>query len=276
MDGSGETIFATQFFKFSNSNFSQKMNRESIIGLAIAAATLWFVLIFTKKEDTLATAEIEANFLANFGTPRLDGSATDEVWQQTEWRPLDQNWIGKMPTPEDFTGKYKLAWDENFLYVLAEIQDDTLIDIHPDGLEKYWDDDCLEIFVDEDASGGNHQYNYNAFAYHIALDGKVVDVNPKQEFAYFNDHCTSIRKTAGKTTVWEVAVRIFDGKKYVDGGENYPKLLRQGKTMGFALAYCDNDHSAERENFMGSVVVEGEDKNRGWIDASIFGKLILK
>ena len=45
--------------------------------------------------------------------------------------------------------------------------------------------------------------------------------------------------------------------------------------MGFALAYCDNDNSKERENFIGSVYVDGEDKNRGWIDANIFGTLKL-
>jgi len=45
--------------------------------------------------------------------------------------------------------------------------------------------------------------------------------------------------------------------------------------MGFAVAYCDNDNSQIRENFIGSEVIEGEDKNRGWIDAGIFGSLQL-
>jgi len=53
-------------------------------------------------------------------------------------------------------------------------------------------------------------------------------------------------------------------------------MLKSGKKMGFALAYCDNDHSTERENFIGSTIVEGEDKNKGWIDAGIFGLLRLK
>ena len=33
-----------------------------------------------------------------------------------------------------------------------------------------------EIFIDEDNSGGNHQFNFNAFAYHIALDNQAVDI----------------------------------------------------------------------------------------------------
>ena len=51
--------------------------------------------------------------------------------------------------------------------------------------------------------------------------------------------------------------------------------LSVGKKIGFALAYCDNDTSEHRENFIGSVYVEGPDKDRGWKDASIFGTILL-
>jgi hypothetical protein len=263
-------------------NICQKfscMNRDSIIGLSIAFLVLVFVMLQqpASTPGILDVTKLKRTPLeAGYGTPLIDGVADDEVWQTSPWLSLDQAWIGKTPTPQDYQGRYKLAWDENNLYVLAEITDDTLIDIHPDGLLKYWDDDCLEIFVDEDATGGNHQYNYNAFAYHIALDGKVVDVAPDSSFHYFNDHCFTRRKTDGHVTVWEVAVKIFDGKDYETDGQNIAKSLKSGKKMGFALAYCDNDHSPERENFMGNVVVEGADKNRGWIDAGIFGLLELK
>ncbi len=255
------------------------MDRNSILGLAVAFAVLLFIFLEKKEgvfSENPANAAGKQQFVANYGTPLLDGKADDPAWQSAEWLPLDQVWIGAPITPDDFSGRYKILWDENNLYVLAEITDDTLIDIHTDGLLKYWDDDCLEIFVDEDASGGNHQYNYNAFAYHIALDGKVVDIRPDRAFAYFNEHCTTRRTTNGKTSIWEVAVNIFDGKKYKDDGENIPKMLKSGKKMGFALAYCDNDYSTERENFIGSTIVEGEDKNKGWIDAGIFGLLRLK
>jgi len=43
----------------------------------------------------------------------------------------------------------------------------------------------------------------------------------------------------------------------------------------FAIAYCDNDHSEERENFIGIVYVAGPDKNRGWIDSGIFQTYVL-
>ncbi len=256
------------------------MNRDSFIGVFIALLVTFFVVFLEKKETKTTQKSVEdahkQHFTALYGTPVINGLADDAIWQTAQWLPLDQVWLGAPPTPADFSGRYKLAWDENNLYILAEITDDSLTDTHADGLVRYWDDDCLEIFLDEDASGGIHQYNYNAFAYHVALDGRVVDVEPDQSRAYYNDHCTTRRTTSGKTTIWEVAVTVFDGNKFVYGGENVPKSLRTGKRMGFALAYCDNDRSVERENFIGNVVVEGQDKDKGWIDAGIFGLLTLQ
>jgi hypothetical protein len=237
------------------------------------------IMIFAQCKNNPASqgenSEV-AHFSAVRGTPVIDGDASDSIWANAEWQALDQIWLGDSTLgKDDFSGRYKLAWDQNNLYILAEITDDTLIDIHPDGLDRYWDDDCLEIFIDEDASGGNHQYNYNAFAYHVSLDGRVVDVTPDSAFQYFDDHCLARRKTVGNTSVWEVAVKIFNDQ-YTDGEENIPKLLTQGQHMGFALAYCDNDRSPEREHFIGNVAIEGTDKNRGWIDAGVFGHLSLE
>ncbi len=208
--------------------------------------------------------------------PLIDGIDNDPCWQNAAWHPLDQVWIGDSITSEDFSGCYKLAWSEDFLYILAEIRDDTLIDIHEDGLKFYWDDDCLEIFVDEDASGGDHQYNHNAFAYHVALDYRVADIGPDSLPRYYNDHVRCKRTTNGNTSLWEAAVTLYPDT-YRDGAsDNKPVKLHRGKVVGFALAYCDNDHSPQRENFIGSAFVPGDDKNRGWIDAGIFAKLTLK
>jgi len=171
------------------------------------------------------------------------------------------------------SGKYKLAWDNDYLYVLAEITDDKLIDIYENGLDRYWNDDCLEIFVDEDRSKGNHQYNHSAFAYHLSLDGKVTDLGPDKEAHYYS-HIKYQRLTQGKTSIWECAVEIHPDS-YIDGQDSHPLALHEGKVMGFALAYCDNDDNLARENFIGSVAVEGEDKNRGWIDAGIFEAIKL-
>ena len=97
----------------------------------------------------------------------IDGVANDSAWVKSTWYPIDQVWLGDSLTENDYSGRFKLSWTDDALYILVEIQDDTLIDKIEDPLVRWWDDDCLEIFVDEDNSGGEHQYNHNAFAYHI-------------------------------------------------------------------------------------------------------------
>ncbi len=45
--------------------------------------------------------------------------------------------------------------------------------------------------------------------------------------------------------------------------------------MGLMVAWCDNDGSEIRENFIGSESAPGDKKDRGWIDAGLFGSLRL-
>ena len=208
-------------------------------------------------------------------SPIIDGAFTEAIWSRAEWHRLDQLWLGEPYGPRDFSGRYKVAWDEEALYLLVEIRDDSLFDQEPDPLKRYWDDDCVEIFVDEDNSGGEHQYNHNAFAYHVALDGHVVDMAPDQKPRLYDDHVKSARSFKANTKYWELAVKLYPDS-YKDGKRNRPSTLQLGDKIGFALAYCDNDGSKERENFIGSVEVPGEDKNQGWINADIFGTLVLE
>lgn len=226
-------------------------------------------LAFSQKVDHQVTEVPKAQV-----APVIDGNPDDEVWNTAAWHALDQRWLGKEYSPEDFTGRYKVTWTDDGLYLLVYVEDDVLMDQHEDPLYLYWDDDCVEVFVDEDNSGGDHQYSYNAFAYHVALNKNVVDINPDEEFKLYNDHVQTARNTKGNKSYWELAVKLYDDS-YDDNAENAPVKLEPGKKVGFALAYCDNDQSKERENFIGSVYVPGEDKNRGWIDAGIFGTLLL-
>ena len=207
--------------------------------------------------------------------PTIDGRAIENNWNMAKWHTLDQNWIGSPYTHEDFNGRYKLSWGKDALYLLVEITDDVLDDQNKDPLKLWWNDDCVEVFVDEDNSGGEHQFSHNAFAYHIGLNGDVVDLAPTKEPTLYNDHITSAKVTQDHITTWEMAIKLYDDQ-YLESKENTPTSLSKNKKVGFALAYCDNDGSTERENFIGSVFVPGEDKNQGWINADIFGTLVLK
>lgn len=206
--------------------------------------------------------------------PVIDGLAEDAAWSQARWQPVQYRWLGPEYSPADFSGRYKVTWTPQRLYILFEFTDDVLIDAYANPLERYWDDDTLEVFIDEDRSGGDHQYNHNAFAYHFSLDNRAIDIGTDRAARDYSHHTESRWRRGESTVTWEVSVQVYPDN-YVDGSpDNKPVTLAAGKRLGFMLAYCDNDGSEIRENFIGSVDID-HPKDRGWIDAGVFGLLEL-
>ncbi|MFY0629161.1 MAG: CBM9 family sugar-binding protein [Flavobacteriaceae bacterium] len=237
--------------------------------------------ITTLKEEEKAAVTMKKDHQLNTVAKNrdqitIDGIANEKTWKNAQWLPMDQVWLGNPVDAKDFSGRYKLSWSKEALYVLVEVQDDVLRDKFENPLERWWDEDCVEIFIDEDNSGGGHQFDHNAFAYHIDLKGNVVDIIAENTPKLFNDHVQSKVTVSGKNTnTWEFKISLFpDSFEY--GKSNQKVALSLGKKIGFAIAYCDNDNSDHRENFIGSVAVEGSDKDRGWKDADIFGTIQLK
>jgi len=237
------------------------------------------LLILVAMAISSQLAADEATYVAL--APKIDGFANDSAWQSnTTWYAMDKHILGELPSGQDFSASYTLRWDRQHLYVLVKLQDDVLFDAHPDPRQNYWDDDCLEVFIDEDGSGGEHLYNFNAFAYHVALDNQVVDIGPKGQALVLNGHIDSAWKrqsTPPFDIIWELAIKVFPDS-YSSQKQIQPVTLEAGKQLGFMLAYCDNDGSSEREHFLGSHTIKGRngDKNLGYKDASVFDTLLLK
>ena len=218
-------------------------------------------------------------------TPITIDGKPDSLWDSAPWQAIDQLILGVQPTAADFSGRYKLLWREDKLYLLAEIVDDVLFDKTAVPTSLYWDDDCLEVFIDQDASGGEHQFNHNAFAYHVALDNQVADFNRSQQAQTFNQHVQSRwqRDTARPEVIyWELAISIFpddyNDKLAADDAQQVSAVnLKVGDIIGFMVAYCDNDGSNERESFVGSHHISpiNDDKNLGYKTADVFGNIKL-
>ena len=208
----------------------------------------------------------------------IDGQATEECWANAEWHAIDQVWIPYNATMKegDFEGRFKVSWDENYLYVLVEIIDDSLSDDHANPLSNWWNDDCLEIFVDEDRSKGDHERNCNAFAYHISLFYDAIDLNSSGQGVNYKNNIEVEMDTIGDNTyLWEVAVKNYNATFSLSNPESSRVYLSPGKHMGFAIAYCDNDESTSRENFIGSMVMASATANDMYKNADHFGLMIL-
>ena len=187
-----------------------------------------------KKENNNKTNHQEIPVAKRVDTILIDGIANEKTWKESTWLPINQVWIGKPVDSKDFSGRYKLSWSKEALYVMAEIKDDFLVDKIKNPLERWWDEDCVEMFIDEDNSGGNHQFNHNAFAYHVDTYGNVVDIIARDTPKLFNDHIESKRVTSGNKSIWEFHINLYrDSFKY--DKLNQIIQLQANKKIGFAI-----------------------------------------
>ena len=175
----------------------------------------------------------EAPFTAT--APNIDGQTDSDLWDLANWQSIEHIAVGEVDNGSDFKGQYKVLWDHQKIYLLVSLEDDILIDTHPDPLLQYWDDDALEIFIDQDNSGGIHLDNHNAYAYHIGLDNQVVDIDTDGKPALFNSHLKSKwqRNTEAPFAVtWEVALEVYDESNNPDQRVS----LSAGQILGFMLS----------------------------------------
>jgi Carbohydrate family 9 binding domain-like len=260
--------------------------------------TCWHTLVLTSLVFAVAAQASDYSAPRAGEPPVIDGDPGDPAWDAAPWQAIDQLILGSPPEPGDFSGRYKVVWDEQFLYVLAAIEDDVLHDAHADPLDQYWEDDTFEVLLDADRSGGDHHFNYNAFAYHIALDNQAVDIGPwrseadrvaqRENRRTFPEHVYSRWQRRPEAVYWEVRLAVY-GDDYRDpapaqpaaaGPDPQPVLpehLAPGRELGFMVAYCDSDQGSTRERFMTSVPIPLREGHRNWayMDASVFGLLRL-
>ena len=209
----------------------------------------------------------------------VDGQATEACWENVQWNLIDQVWMpyNAILKEGDFEGRYKVAWDENYLYILVEIKDDSLSDDYADPLSNWWNDDCLELFIDEDRSRGDHERNCNAFAYHVSLSYDAVDLNSQGRGINYKENIEVEMDTVGPDLyLWEFAIKNYNASFSIDNPENSRVYLEAGKLMGLAIAYCVNDETTTRENFIGSMFMKSSSNNDMYKNADHFGPMILR
>ncbi len=208
----------------------------------------------------------------------VDGSDSDGVWKKTSWNPISKVWIpynGKMAAG-DFAGKFKVAWDTDYLYVLVEVVDNMISDDYVNPLQNYWDDDCVEVFLDEDRSKGNHEKNNNAFAYHVSTKYDAIDMSASGIAVNLKNNLKVAMDTIGTNTyLWEIAIKNYSASFNINNPEASRVMLSAKKLMGFSIAYCDNDETKARENFIGSMDMTAATANDNYITADYFGSMLL-
>ena len=236
--------------------------------------------------------------------PVIDGEDSDDCWANATLHQINNTWIewGVPVDSSDFYGIYKTYWSKktNLIYFYVEITDDAFIDGYNYPDDNYPNFDIVEIFIDENRSGGLHVFDdnptwgmnsENAFSYHLAVnspsDGGTVsdfvacdidgtDWGNKTIMDYASHFPNLVMKKDGNKYKWEFSLKVYNDTYDNNNPEASRVILDENKVMGISIAYCDNDQpDGQRDNFFGSVWVSEDAYNDHWMNADDFGLLRL-
>ena len=208
---------------------------------AIVTTAVAFVVMFSAVNVKAA----EKNSEAIKGTPVIDGTIEAD-WEKANaivpeiWKAGDSG----------VSGIFKTMWDENYIYVLAEIKDDKLSAV--EGAKDH-EQDSVEIFIDED-NKKTAKYEEDDVQYRINFQNKITGGGSLKV-----DKVKSAVKEVSGGYVVEVALPLqtIKGKK--------------GTTIGFDVQINNDDGSGKQVGAVGW----SDTGNDAWKSTAVFGDLKL-
>lgn len=180
---------------------------------------------------------------AMYGTPQLS-EELDDIWHSTEELAIDQHqlaWQGAI-------GTARVLWDENYLYVLVNVEDSSI----DTGSEFPWEQDSVEVFLEETFNQSS-SYEEGTGQYRVNAEGE-------ETFGEMTDN-TSIESVVVESAAgYSVQVAI----PWVDLSPE------SGDRIGFDLQINDAE-SGNRE----SVAVWNDLSGQAFQAPTVFGELEL-
>jgi hypothetical protein len=168
----------------------------------------------------------------------------------------------------DFSGWFKVAWNEQGIYCCVKIVDDKFV-VNPfPRLSDRWNNDSLQIYFDSFCDARAHQqhgYDENDYDYAVfpVADGRSAEVyrsrTPDPQLglatqAPQNNTLASDIPCAFKRTEDGYVYEVFFPAKYL-----LPIRLEKGAAIGFGLVANDRDESAGNVRSTLTVTPNGED-----------------
>ncbi len=201
--------------------------------------------------DTTLSQETSSKYYANGlmkigttvenGTIVVDG-IVDEKWAKADEIPLKLGTVDAKPT-------FKVLWDKDYLYVLAEVKDTVLNKEHKDA----WMQDSIEVFIDEN---NKKTTGYDA-------DDKQYRINYENEPSFNGQKC--------KAENMKSATKAVEGGYVIEAAFKWTDITpANGTNVGFELQLNDAVSSTVRNK-----VNWADDTDKGWSGSNVFGTITL-
>ncbi|MEK6795618.1 MAG: sugar-binding protein [Spirochaetota bacterium] len=174
----------------------------------------------------------------------------------SDWRDVDADGSidrhsGPFSTPDneqDASGKFKLAMDDENLYILVSIADETLVF----GKEKNWNDDSVEVFIspdfNQDVKNGERETQLVFCPQNDAISDVIIT---GRKFAEVGALVKGARTSKGFRL--EIAIPL----------ENSLFALApfDGRPFGFNISYSDNDRGKGRDHKVTWSMYDAKDES---------------
>jgi len=215
--------------------------------------------------------------------PALDGSW--QGWEKTNPMTIDQAnqvcklLLGNQPWrgPEDLSAKIYTMYDDDFLYVGAEVTDDVVVTHWDFPVMSYpWDTDCMEVILDTrlGSDQGTDPPTPGLFRHLSMTEYRRTEFGPKEW-----QGGGAGGPTLPKPLLVPNAETYFHRtEKGYDLICRYPLsslknvIAKPGYKIGFDLAISDNDGTTYRKN---QHIWAGFNQNQSWWDMGTIGVLVF-
>ncbi|WP_051411144.1 sugar-binding protein [Acetivibrio clariflavus] len=183
----------------------------------------------------------DGRIVAKYGTPKIDG-VIDEVWNKAiEIQPPHINGAAV-----EARATFKLLWDDNALYFLAQVKDPNM-SVAP---FNAWEQDSVEIFLDEN-NNKSVSYGYDDVHYRVNYNNvRSYDVGDASRFY--------------------TATKVGENEYIVEGRIELLKAAKNDTVYGIELQVNDCIGSGRA----GTITIF-DTTDSAWNNTSLFGEVIL-
>ncbi len=188
-------------------------------------------------------------------SPVIDGEF-DDMWHRQVQYPVEHIIDGSVNTKEDLYGHFRAAWDDNYLYVIAEVHDDVQFpELKPE--TKPWETDGVRLYLDPDHSQ-SPLYSMKDRRYRFIGNKTKIQENIQRD-AYIKGVESALGGPPPAKRSWHEKP---DGY-FVEMAYPWNTLGVQpydGKLIGLDIIYQDND---DGQTIDGRIAWFGKDNNAG-------------
>jgi hypothetical protein len=185
----------------------------------------------------------------------------------------NQPWHG----PKDLSAKIYVMYDPKYLYVGADVTDDSVVTHWNFPVMSYpWDTDCMEVVLDTrtDAEQGHDPPTPGLFRHLSMADYRTTDFGPSmwQGGGAGGPLLPKPNLVPGAETYYTRTARGYAMICRYPLSELPQVVARPGYKIGFDAAINDNDGTSYRKN---QHIWAGFNQNQSWWDMGTIGALIF-